>query len=528
MALGNYNKVNAEKVINFFRGKGYTDIVISAILSNWYTESGIDPYNAQNSKMKAIGWTDEQYVTAVNSGAYHHPITGKDFGSDGIGFGLAQWTSAGRKAKLLMYCAERGKSIADIQMQLEFAYNEINSTGYANVRKAFNEGTDLDKCARIFMTEYERPASYKDVASQDKRVNNAFEFYNVFFKTNDERVEENDTTKMIEINPDVVPAKETDLQEDLGGKLFSAQTFCDKLLDVARNYKTLYAYGAFGAPASSKNKTRYTTNHYGNGKPLPLDVNGKPIYSDPSKIVLSSDGVYRTSAGDKRRKGILAATADTFMFDCVNLIKGLCWNWNGNPAKSYGGASYKANNVPDLGADGMIKVCTNVSTNFTNIQPGEAVHMSGHIGVYVGNGMVVECTPKWTGDVQISYLGNIKAYKIGNYRVWKDHGKLPWIKYPSEAAIPGATTNPYPVPTRSLKKTIPTTKGEDVKWLQWYLVKLGYLPDENSIDGSFGGKTDKAFRKWQSENYDLNGQKLTVDGSCGKKSREKLLSLTDL
>lgn len=73
--------------------------------------------------------------------------------------------------------------------------------------------------------------------------------------------------------------------------------------------------------------------------------------------------------------------------------------------------------------------------------------------------------------------------------------------------------NPYPEPTRTLQKDC--EKGEDVKWLQWYLNNKGY-PCE--IDGSFGKKTDKVFRQWQTEYYPEIFH-LKVDGKCGGASR---------
>ena len=128
---------------------------------------------------------------------------------------------------------------------------------------------------------------------------------------------------------------------------------------------------------------------------------------------------------------INAASADTFGFDCVCLIKGILWGWTGDRTKQYGGAVYCSNGVPDVGADGILKYCKDVSTNFANIQPGEVVWMSGHVGVYIGDGQVIECTPKWTNNVQYSNLGNL-GYKDGHSRMWKKHGILPWVTMDSQ------------------------------------------------------------------------------------------------
>lgn len=101
-------------------------------------------------------------------------------------------------------------------------------------------------------------------------------------------------------------------------------------------------------------------------------------------------------------------------WDCVGLIKGILWT------DSKGDIQYESNGVPDTNADGFIKLCYDVSTSFNNITVGEVVWMSGHIGIYAGNGKVVEATPAWKDGVQITNLSQ---------RNWKKHGKVPYISY---------------------------------------------------------------------------------------------------
>ena len=180
--------------------------------------------------------------------------------------------------------------------------------------------------------------------------------------------------------------------------VMKASEFVKKLKDVAENYKTLYVMGCFGAPMTAKNKERYCNNH---------DYNKK----------------------ESRTKLIQAATDDTFGFDCVCLIKGILWGWNGDKTKTYGGAGYAVNGVPDISADSMIKVCSGVTTDFSNIEVGEAVWCSGHIGVYIGDGLAVECTPAWKNRVQITAVRNIGTKSGYNARTWTKHGKLPYIQY---------------------------------------------------------------------------------------------------
>lgn len=68
----------------------------------------------------------------------------------------------------------------------------------------------------------------------------------------------------------------------------------------------------------------------------------------------------------------------------------------------------------------------------------------------------------------------------------------------------------YPEPVETVKKG---DKGTDVRWVQNRLNVHGY---KLTVDGSFGGSTDKAVRKFQKD------KKLTVDGRVGPATRKEL------
>lgn len=192
--------------------------------------------------------------------------------------------------------------------------------------------------------------------------------------------------------------------------VMTAAEFVAKAKDIASNYKTLYVMGCFGAPMTAANKTRYCNNH---------DYN---------------------KAAD-RRAMIQAASENTFGFDCVCLIKGILWGWSGDRSKTYGGAQYAVNGVPDIGADTMITKCSNVSTSgWANMVPGEAVWCSGHIGIYIGDGLAVECTPAWENRVQITAVANIGKKAGYNARTWTKHGRLPYIDYAGTSANTSPST----------------------------------------------------------------------------------------
>ena len=118
---------------------------------------------------------------------------------------------------------------------------------------------------------------------------------------------------------------------------------------------------------------------------------------------------------------IRAAGADTFGFDCVCLSKGILWGWSGKKNSIYGGAVYGSNGVPDINDTQLFARCSSQSSDFCNILPGEAVWLPGHIGVYIGNGLAVECTPAWKNDVQIT---SCNCDKAGYHRRnWQKHGR---------------------------------------------------------------------------------------------------------
>lgn len=198
------------------------------------------------------------------------------------------------------------------------------------------------------------------------------------------------------------------------GYVMKSDKFIQTAKDIATKYKTLYIYGCFGAPMNEKNKIRYSNNYAYNKQP-------------------------------ERTAKIKAASPDTFGFDCVCLIKGILWGWKGNINATYGGAVYASNGVPDTDAGGMFNnYCTNKSTNFKNIVPGELVWMSGHIGIYIGDGLAVESTPIWKDGVQITAVGNIGKKSGYNTRTWTKHGKSVFIDYSQEPSPTPTPTPPEP------------------------------------------------------------------------------------
>lgn len=254
---------------------------------------------------------------------------------------------------------------------------------------------------------------------------------------------------------------------------------------IAQDYKTIYALGTFGWTMTAGNKAR----------------------------------AIKVRGNRKRVDKLNAATADTFAFDCVGLVKGLLWGWNGSKAKSYGGAEYRSNGVPDWNANAMIKVCKDVSTDFQPLHVGEYLWMDGHCGIYIGGGLAVECTPAWNNCVQITAVGNIgKKYGYPT-RIWAKHGKLPYIKYEAEEVPTAQETIKEDTVMVNVKKVKRGSKGAAVKALQALLIAYGYYCGKYGVDGDFGSGTLAAVRSYQAD------KGLAVDGIVGKATWGKLLGM---
>lgn len=180
--------------------------------------------------------------------------------------------------------------------------------------------------------------------------------------------------------------------------------------------------------------------------------------------------------------------------DCVGLVKGYLWCdsvGDGNPVYVL---------QQDLSANGMYAAGT-VKGDISTMPEvsGILVFMNGHMGVYLGAGEVVEARGHRYGVVKT---------KLAD-RPWKSWSYCPFLAYPTN----GKTVS---VPLPVLKKG---SKGSTVQAMQQLLIGHAFSCGEKGTDGSFGGATDRAVRAFQ------KAKGLDVDGSCGKKTWQKLLGV---
>lgn len=150
--------MNERKIYDFFKSKGLSPLGIYGLMGNLRDESGLNPRNLQNSYERKLGYTDDSYTEAVDSGSY------KNFARDAAGYGLAQWTYSTRKENLLDYARECNTSVGDLEMQLEFMYQELQ--GYRKVLAVLQSAASVREASDIVLTQYERPADQSERAKQ--------------------------------------------------------------------------------------------------------------------------------------------------------------------------------------------------------------------------------------------------------------------------------------------------------------------------------------------------------------------------
>lgn len=101
--------------------------------------------------------------------------------------------------------------------------------------------------------------------------------------------------------------------------------------------------------------------------------------------------------------------------DCVGLIKGYGWYNNASGKIEYG-----TNGMQDVTADGMYQAATVKGPMSTMPEiPGLAVWQSGHIGVYIGNGWVIQAANTYDGVIKTKL----------SYNRWQAWLKVPYINY---------------------------------------------------------------------------------------------------
>ena len=139
--------MSAQTIYDELRRAGMTHEGACAMLGNMQCESGLKSNIAQRG-MTSL--TDAQYTKLFDANPERCI-------SDGVGYGLCQWTYPQRKRNLRQFARNWGVSVGAEDMQTAFAVEELK-TEYAALWKFLCETDDLYTAAARICKEYERPA----------------------------------------------------------------------------------------------------------------------------------------------------------------------------------------------------------------------------------------------------------------------------------------------------------------------------------------------------------------------------------
>ena len=206
---------DAEKTIwDFLHGKIGNAYGAAGMMGNLYAESALRPNNLQNTYEKKFGMTDAEYTAAVDDGSY------TNFVKDSAGYGLAQWTYWSRKKALLEFAQAAGKSIGDLQTQLDFLWKELQ--GYTSVLNTLKSATTVKTASDAVLTGYERPSDQGD-AVKEKRAGYGQTYFDKYAGTKTEKPAGTCTAaKVIAVAVDQIGYKEKASNTSLDSKTANA------------------------------------------------------------------------------------------------------------------------------------------------------------------------------------------------------------------------------------------------------------------------------------------------------------------
>ena len=187
-------------------------------------------------------------------------------------------------------------------------------------------------------------------------------------------------------------------------------------------------------------------------------------FVNKAREVLNLPTVYQLGGAylQKKKNGKL-------LVDCSGLIKGILWGYPN-------GGKYASNGVPDINANTMITRCSNVTTDFTKAKAGWIVWMKGHIGIYIGEGRVIESSPRWKNGVQLTFCqgSGYNNTSCLNSRKWTKCGMFQYIDY-SSSVTPSPST-----PSNNSSNYYPRYSGNSVS-ISSALSSIG-------VDGSYANR----------------------------------------
>lgn len=144
---------NEVKVYKYFKDKGWDDVHIFSIMGCLHGESGGFESGRRQGDVGNLTSDSKDFTAKVNEALKTGDVSAF---TEYNGYGIAQWTSEGRKVNLFNFAKERGANIDDLSMQLDFLMHELENhsdLGYEEFKKA----SSITDCIAVLIDKFERP-----------------------------------------------------------------------------------------------------------------------------------------------------------------------------------------------------------------------------------------------------------------------------------------------------------------------------------------------------------------------------------
>ena len=162
----------SQRIWKFFKSKGWTDEGVAALMGNLDKESTLRPVQLQGDLADSNRTKSMKYVAEADKNK-------RNFTKGQIGFGIAQWTTPDRKENLWNYAQSKGKSVGDLDTQLEFLNDELE-TKYKGVVAELKNAKDVGSAAVTVLKKFEVARDRNLKSEQDDRASRAMGWYKTY------------------------------------------------------------------------------------------------------------------------------------------------------------------------------------------------------------------------------------------------------------------------------------------------------------------------------------------------------------
>lgn len=443
-----------ERVLHIYekcRSAGMTHAGTIGMLGNLQGEtSDFDPMSCETMYLNRFGLTDAEYTKRANNGekVYQNYY----FTHDSAGYGIVQWTWWSRKKGLLDYAKAQGKSVGDLDVQIEYMVKELKEQ-YTAVWKVLSTTTSYYEAVKSCVTGYEKPANQSSAI--EKRTAYAKNWYSLI---NDSGAEQPEPTAPVGDSFDrkkIIALA----QEQVG--------YLEKKNNSQLDDKT--------ANAGSANYTKYARD---------LDALGN-FYNGPKQGFAWCD--------------VFVDWLFVKCFGVENALKLLCQGYKSSGA----GCTYSMNYYR---AKGQFHTRSEKPQVGDQIFFGSGLNDASHTGiVYMVNDTTVytiEGNTSGASGVVANGGGVFKKSYARNYLSIIGYGRPAYNDGFVGDSVDESVTTPddTPKPDTNMPTLKKGDKGTNVKKAQQLLIAKGYSCGSYGADGDFGSGTLTAVNKFRKDN----------------------------